>query len=201
MIIMKNIIDDAKLEEDFMKIKSYFSNLDAQMKSSGAPLHYDTELGIWGPSGMDETFELFKRIHLENYRNFVDLGSGDGRISIIASLFTRSCGIEADHDLTLKSESAKKQLNLELHQCEFLENDYTTTDLSRFDILFTFNDHTWNLDFENKLLYEFKGVLFSYSKVFLPKRLKKGKTYWIAGQPIVSYHINTQERDLFVDKS
>ena len=40
-----------------------------------------------GPSGTQDIYDFFVKIKLERYKNFIDLGSGDGKVVLIASLF------------------------------------------------------------------------------------------------------------------
>jgi hypothetical protein len=161
---------------------------------------FDTTHGIWGASSMLDAFELFLKIRLEERKGFVDLGSGDGRIALLAALFTESCGIEADAELCMTAAKIKEELQEkipELARCTLIKADYMTHSLSQYSILFTFADHAWSPDFEQKLLDECKGILLSYNRIFLPKKLRKGKTYWIQQLPIISYPLNIDEEDLF----
>jgi hypothetical protein len=188
------------IDEKFRIIERHFSALDAKRRTEGKHLFHDTAHGIWGPSSMLDAYELFIRMRLDEKNGFVDLGSGDGRIALIAALFTKSCGIEGDNALSAIAEEARKTLMgrvPELKRCEITCGDYTRKDLSRFDVLFTFADHPWSASFEQKLLRECTGVLLSYNKIFLPTRLTKGRTYWIQQLPIVSYPLNKNDEDLF----
>ena len=40
----------------------------------------DTEVGFWGTAACDDVFELFQKINLSKFKNFIDLGSGDGKV-------------------------------------------------------------------------------------------------------------------------
>lgn len=187
------------LYDKFKLIEAHFNKLDEAARSKDIKLHFDTSYGIWGPSSMLDVFELFSKMSLDEKKGFVDLGSGDGRIALVASLFTDSLGIEGDESLDAIAKSAKETLISripELTRASFINGDYTQQDLSKYEILFTFCDHAWNADFERKLQRECRGVLLSYNRIFLPQILRKGKTYWMQQLPIVSYPLNVEDRDL-----
>jgi hypothetical protein len=181
-------------------IERRYRELDAKTKEAHGKLFFDTKFGIWGASSMLDAYELFLRMHLDQRKSFVDLGSGDGRIALIAALFTESCGIEGDAALSAIAVQIKNELLPqipELSRCNFISADFTAADLSGFEVLFTFADHTWSAAFEEKLQHECKGILLSYNRIFLPQKLRKGRTYWVQQLPIVTYALNTEERPLF----
>jgi hypothetical protein len=185
--------------DKFKIIEAYFKSLDEKIKQQHGKPFFNTTHGIWGATSMLDAFELFMKLSLDERKGFVDLGSGDGRIVFIAGLFTDACGIEADPTLSAVALKAKSDLLSrlpELHRCSFINTDYTTASLHSYEILFTFCDHPWSPSFEEKLQKECKGVLLSYNRIFLPEKLKKGKTYWMQQIPIISYHLNTPEKDL-----
>ena len=188
------------LYDKFKIIESYFKKLDETVRAKHVKLHFDTKFGIWGPSSMLDTFEIFVKMRLDERKGLVDLGSGDGRIVLIASLFTNATGIEGEPSLHDIAEKAKKELVQqipELERATFTNADYTQENLSQYEILFTFCDHAWDASFEQKLERECNGVLLSYNRIFLPERLKKGKTYWMQQIPIVTYWLNREEENLY----
>lgn len=150
---------------------------------------FNTSHGIFGTSAVDDLFEIFKKIGLDECRGFVDLGSGDGRIALLASLFTRSRGIEADSELHALALSLKKRMRAhipEVAQCDLICGDYTQADLGDADTFFIYADHSIPERLERALLGR-EGVLFCYQNIFPPRMIKKGKTYWVNQTPIVSY--------------
>src|SRR3989344_5672108 len=84
----------------FRQIESAYKEKDREsLRRGGGPLH-PTSKGFWSPAIMAEVFEAFRKLGLDRYRNFLDLGSGDGRVVLIASLFVpRAEGIEIDPSL------------------------------------------------------------------------------------------------------
>jgi hypothetical protein len=185
--------------DKFKIIETYFKELDEKTKQKHGKPFFDTTHGIWGATSMLDAFELFMKLSLDEKKGFVDLGSGDGRIVFIAGLFAEATGIEADPQLNATALQVKYDLMKrlpELERCTLINADYTTVKLHTYEILFTFCDHAWSPNFEEKLQKECKGVLLSYNRIFLPQKLKKGKTYWMQQIPIISYHLNTPEKDL-----
>ena len=188
------------ISEKIKIIASYFQQRDETIKKKHGKPFFNTTHGIWGASSIIDAYELFLKMRLEEYHDFVDLGSGDGRIVFVAALFTNATGIEADEQLHNIAEQAKHDLQEqipEFKRCTLRYADYSKEDLTSYDVPFTFADHHWNEEFEEKLLTTVHGVLLSYNKIFLPKKLKKGKTYWIQQLPIISYHLNIQEKNIF----
>ncbi len=147
----------------------------------------DTEKGIWGAAITNHIFEFFQQINLEKYKTFIDLGSGDGKVVLIASLFgVKSTGIEFDKDLIEISIKIRDELKL---SADFIQGDFLKQDLSKYDIIFINPDKGFEYKLENKLLKEMKSTakLFVYNNIFLPRFLKKGKTYWFSEIPVIGY--------------
>ncbi|MBW2966811.1 methyltransferase domain-containing protein [Candidatus Woesearchaeota archaeon] len=149
----------------------------------------DTEKGIWGAAMTDHVFEFFNKINLGKSKTFIDLGSGDGKVVLIASLFgVKATGIEFDKDLIDASIKIRDELEL---SADFIQGDFLKQDLSRYDVIFINPDKNFEYKLENKLLKEMKSKskLFVYNNIFLPKILKKGKTYWFEQISIIEYSV------------
>ncbi len=144
----------------------------------------DTAKGIWGTSNLDHVYSLFKKIKLENYSRFLDVGCGDGRVVLVASLFTDAAGVEFDSDLVAKALEIKKKLGL---TATITCGDFFEEDFSSYDIIFTNPDTGFYNGIEDKLLSEFKGKLIVYNNVFLPRLMKRGKTYWFDQVPVTEF--------------
>jgi len=127
------------------------------------------------------------KIKLQNYKNFLDLGSGDGKVVLIASLFgVHACGIE--HDKKLLKVGKKIQNTLKL-KATFLNEDFFKQDISKYDIIFINPDTGFENGVEEKCLKEMnkKTKLFVYNNIFKPRFLKQGKTHWVNEIPITCY--------------
>ncbi|MBD3355304.1 methyltransferase domain-containing protein [Candidatus Woesearchaeota archaeon] len=174
--------------DKFHAIKERYSEFyEKNFYAKGKGAVFDTAKGTWGPAGTQDVYELFVKIKLQDYKNFLDLGSGDGKVVLIASLFTNATGIEIDEKLIKVGEKIKKNLNL--NKAKFIHGDYLKQDTSKYDFIFINPDQGFHKGIEDKLIKEMNkdAVLFVYNKIFQPRFLKKGKTYWFDGIPIMKY--------------
>ncbi|MBN2112268.1 hypothetical protein JW707_04165 [Candidatus Woesearchaeota archaeon] len=172
------------MEQKFQQIKKEYDLFYNSLLRKGQLPMGDTDAGFWGASVSEDVFEFFRKIKLQNFRHFIDLGSGDGKVALIASLFTKSAGIEFDDDLHRKAVEIRDRLKL---KAELVKGDFLKHDLSKYDILFINPDKSFNKGLEKKLRKEMKGVLFVYNMIYMPDSMKKGKTYWISSVPITKY--------------
>ena len=171
-----------KFEEIKKEYKSYYDSLLKQ----GKLLVRDTSKGIWGVAGTDEIFEFFQKIDLKD-KKFLDIGSGDGKVVLIASLFCREAvGVEIDEDLVKKALEIRDKLGL---KCEFICGDFFENDFSAYDVLFVNPDKGFHEGLEEKLLKEMKGELYVYNFVFQPRFLKKTGKIWVNEVPVSKYSI------------
>lgn len=97
-----------------------------------------TPLGAWASSRAPHVFAFFRKVRLERYRLFLDLGSGDGLVTCIAGLFTRAVGIEIDRDLCRTAREAARHLLLE--KVDFVCGDYLSMRIARADCLYVYPD-------------------------------------------------------------
>ncbi len=112
-------------------------------------LHYKkTEKGLWATSILDDVYRAFEWASLDNYSHFVDLGSGDGRVVAVASLFTQAAGIEIDYDLYRASLKLRDVLNLT--NVQFYHGDFEAFDLDNFDFIYMYPDRA-QIKIENRL--------------------------------------------------
>ncbi|MAG08447.1 hypothetical protein CMO89_03165 [Candidatus Woesearchaeota archaeon] len=163
----------------FQKYREY---TDSFLKKGGFPVK-DTSAGYWGISICEEVFELFKKLRLRHCNNFLDLGSGDGRVTAIASLFTNATGVEADKGLYETSLKIKDELKL---NCNFINKDFYELDISKFDIIYCFPG-SLDYKFERKLAKELKGKLILTGPYSLIKSMDKRKIIEVNGNMFVVY--------------
>jgi len=134
----------------------YFGVIDAEMhgltckdiekackelheKYGRSDLLYKTTLkGFWATSIIQDVYEAFEWVGLQNYSHFIDLGSGDGRVVAVASLFTKATGVEIDPDLYELSTRLKKSLSI--NNIEFYLGDFEELDFSNFDFIYIYPD-------------------------------------------------------------
>lgn len=177
-----------EMERKFNLIREHYSRQDIELITKKGSRVFNTSHGIFGVSDLAEMFSFFQEVGALGER-IIDLGSGDGRIALLASLFGPTTGIEVDkdlHNIAVKTREELIEHIPELERCRLVNGDYTEADLSGYTLFFTYADHGWTEDFENRLKAS-GGMLYSYQNIFTPKTIKKGKTIWVGQTPIVSY--------------
>jgi protein-L-isoaspartate O-methyltransferase len=131
-----------------------------------------TEAGMWACSELDEVCELFDRISLAGFQHLADLGSGDGRVVMAASLFTRATGIESDPALHRASQDLAKSLGL--NRAAFILGDCRAADLGPYDLLYIYPDKplAW---LGHMLPASWPGRLLVYGPYFKPEHMRLRK--------------------------
>lgn len=174
------------MENKFREIKKEYDNLQKDMLKQGKLPLKDTGIGFWGGAIAEEVFEAFKRIKLHRFNSFLDLGSGDGRVVLIASLFgVKAVGVEIDDELFQKSLGIQRKLNMP--NAVFYNNDYFDHNLYGYDIIFCNPDQPLERGLEKKLLNEMNGKLILYGHHFHPKNLNKEDSFIINGTLVTVY--------------
>src|SRR3989344_4889022 len=172
----------------FRQIESAYKEKDREsLRRGGGPLH-PTSKGFWSPAIMAEVFEAFRKLGLDRYRNFLDLGSGDGRVVLIASLFVpRAEGIEIDPSLHAIAVSMAGKLG---SSAAFRLTDMLQHDISPYDVLFLSPDTPLERGMERKLVKEMNGHLILSGDHFHPRTLVSLKSIIINGTRFSVYGKN-----------
>lgn len=174
------MVDNKRLQQIFNLYDDFYKSF---LRKGKLPLR-STKAGFWGYTPPKNAYELFKKIKLEKYKRFLDLGSGDSCVVMIATLFTEAVGIELDEELYKKSLEFKKKLKI---KATIKNKDYLEEDFSKYDIIFINPDNPFSKGLEKKLKKEFKGLLLVYNIVHHPLHLKKRKKIWVEQIPVMSY--------------
>ena len=170
----------------FTKIKKEYDNFYRSLLKDGKLPMWSTSKGFWNAAITDEIYEAFKKIKLSQFRNFLDIGSGDGKVVLIASLFCKSAdGIEIDNFLHNKAMEIKNKLKI--NNAVFHNKDFFEDDFSKYDVLFLAPDAPLEKGLENKLLNEMKGRLIHYGHHFQPRFLKKEDSFFVNGTLVSVY--------------
>ena len=173
-------------EAKFNKIKIEYDDFYKGIMKRGKLPMWSTERGFWNASITDEVFESFKKLKLGKFKNFLDIGSGDGKVVLIASLFCKKAeGVEIDellHHKALEIQSKLKITNAAFHNKDFFEHDF-----SKYDVLFSAPDAPFERGLENKLLKEMSGKLIHYGHHFHPANLKKEDSFTVNGTLVSLY--------------
>lgn len=170
------------MEQYYQQVKEAYDTFYKTLLSRGQFPWKDTGIGYWGVSVSDEVFDLFKRIKLDKFSHFADIGSGDGKVAMIASLFTKSTGIEFDPWLVKCSEIIKGKLNHIPHiaSTRFLQKDFMEHHMGEFDILYWHPDKPMR-ELEKKLRSEMSGKIIVHGPFHNPQQMKKEQTIEING--------------------
>ena len=170
----------------FSQIKKEYDAFYRQLLKSGRLPMWSTKKGFWNASISDEIYEGFKKIGLHKFKNFLDIGSGDGKVVLIASLFCSNAeGIEIDNLLHNKAVEIKSKLGI--GNASFHNNDFFGHDFSKYNVLFLAPDASLDKGLENKLLSEMKGKLIHYGNHFHPRFLKKEESFLVNGTMVGLY--------------
>lgn len=178
------------MEKYYADIKQKYDEFYKEFLRQGKLAIKDTGVGFWGASVTDEVFEIFKRIDLSKFNHLLDIGSGDGKIVFIASLFgIKATGIEIDKELFEKSKEIKKHFSRRKHtkNLVFLNKNFYEHDFSQHDILFLNPDTPFHRGLEEKLLREMKGKLILYGSHYYPSYLKKLDGFFVGGTEVGIY--------------
>jgi len=170
----------------FNQIKKEYDNFYSNLLQRGKLPMWSTKKGFWNAAISDEIYEAFKRLKLNKFTNFLDIGSGDGKVALIASLFCKNAeGIEIDnflHKIAVQIKTKFKINNTIFHNKDFFQHNF-----SRYDILFLAPDAPLERGIENKLLKEMKGKLIHYGHHFQPRFLKKEQSFFVNGTLVALY--------------
>lgn len=172
----------------FSKIKKEYNNFYRSLLQKGRLPMWSTEKGFWNASSSDEIYNAFKKIGLGKFKSFLDIGSGDGKVVLIASLFCKSAqGIEIDDLLHHKAVEIQEKIGIK--NANFLNSDFFGHDFSKYSVLFLSPDSPLERGLEDKLLKEMKGKLLHHGHHFHPKSLKKESSFLVDGNLFSFYKL------------
>lgn len=183
---MKNNIQNKMNDIVFSQIKKEYDNFYRSLLQRGKLPMWSTEKGFWNAAIADEVYEAFKRLRLNQFKNFLDIGSGDGKVVLIAALFCKNAeGVEIDD--FLHNKAVQMQIKFGLNNVRFHNKDFFVHDFSKYDMLFLAPDAPLERGLENKLLKEMKGKLIHYGHHFHPRFLKKEDSFLVNGNLVSLY--------------
>ena len=174
------------MHKQFAEIKKEYDDFYKSFLRKGKLPLWSTEQGFFGGVIADEVYEAFKKIKLDKNTSFIDLGSGDGKVVLIASLFCkRALGIESDNALFKKSVDMQVKLNIP--NAIFFNSDFYDHSISEFDVAFIYPDAPMYRGLEKKLLNELRGKLLHYGHHFHPQELKVEDKFLVNGNLFTVY--------------
>ena len=161
-------MDDNK----FASLKDLYDQYTNGLLAKGQLPLRSTEKGFWNAAIADEVYQAFKDMKVGRYKKFVDLGSGDGRVALIASLFgPHAEGVEIDEELHKVATHMQNQLKIE--NAAFHCKDFFDHHVGAYDLVFMNPDVPFHRGAEDKLLGEIKGDVLVMGHHFLPQYLKQ----------------------------
>ena len=170
----------------FKEIKEEYDRFYKSLLKNGKLPMRSTSLGFWNAAISQEVYNAFKKLNLQKYNSFIDLGSGDGKITLIASLFCKQAeGIEIDEELFEKSLGMKGILNIK--NAFFHNKDFFAHSIKDYDVVFVNPDKPMERGLENKLLKELNGKLIVYGHHFHPSQLKSKESFLVDGTLVKVY--------------
>ena len=166
LLILKSIANEYRLLSDEMLKKKIF------MKP--------TSIGYFAGARIDDIHDIFEKIGLEKYKKFIDLGSGDGRVVLMAAAYTSAEGVELDDELFTTALRMQKKLSSHapLKKAVFHKKNYMTDiHLDDYDVIFI-NPDGRLYELEKKLRQEMKkdAILIVYNAVYQPTNMKLKRT-------------------------
>jgi len=164
-------------------IRYYRALHDTWDDEAGGPYRL-TSLGAWAASRAPHVYHFFRKIRLERFPLFLDLGSGDGLVTCVAGLFTRAVGIEVDPALCRTSLQAARALGL-TDRVGFACADYRCRQIRRADVLYIYPDNPILPFLE--LLGDWNGTLLVYGPHFPPEGFQVVEDLRCAGERLRVY--------------
>ena len=154
----------------FRKVEAAYQSFHKLLNSDGSLPYRSTESGMWATSEVNEVYRAFCHFQLNRYTHLADLGSGDGRVTLVGSLFTKVTGYETDEVLYQKSLEIRDQLDI--YNVIFLQQDYLLADLAPYDILYLYPDKPFYA-LEDRLHSSWQGHLLVNGPHFPPRHFSR----------------------------
>ena len=159
-----------KRDTAFFEVAAAYEEFYESLQKEGELPYRITRSGMWAVSDLREVYRAFCHFHLDRYSHLADLGSGDGAVVLVASLFTRATGYEIDEVLYAKAKELRNKLNLT--RAEFVQQDYFQADLSLHDLLYIYPDKPI-YQMETTLSASWRGHLLVNGPHFPPRHFAK----------------------------
>ena len=170
----------------FKAIKENYDEFYKSLLEKGQMPLRSTSLGFWNAAISEEVYNAFKQLKLNKFKSFIDLGSGDGKVTLIASLFCKEAhGVEIDeelHDKALEMQQRLKIKNVVFHNKDFFDHS-----IKDYDVVFVNPDTPMERGLETKLLKELNGKLIHHGHHFHPINLKKEQSLLVNNTLMTMY--------------
>ena len=173
-------------DQKFSEVKQHYDQFYKSLLQEGQLPLGSTAKGFWGHMPTQDIYEAFKKLNLRKYSNFIDLGSGDGKVVLLAALFCKhATGIEIDNKLFQKSLQHQRALNIP--NATFMNTDFYDLHLHPYDAVFVYPDQPFHRGLDTKCNKELSGKLIHSGHHFHPETLKKRSQIMINGNLFTVY--------------
>jgi hypothetical protein len=171
------------------KIKDMYDSFEQFLLKNGRLLARDTGIGYWGVTHISDLYELFTRMEVHKYSHLLDLGSGDGRVVLLASIFgIQATGIECDDWLTSAALNIKGKLALpHFEKVRLLKDDFMKHGMQPYDLVYVSPDKPFFRSLDRKLQKELQGKLIVHGYEFHPGALQLEREWIINGDKFCVY--------------
>lgn len=176
-------------QEHVETIKNRYQEFENQLLRNGIFLARDTGIGYWGVTHIEALHTALQEVGVDKHKQFIDLGSGDGRVVLMAAAMgVKATGIEADDWLTNSALEMKRKIkHPSMEDAQFFKEDFMKMDLSAYDFIYISPDKPFYRGLEQKLKREASGKVLVHGFEFQPTTLKKEKELVINGNKFVLY--------------
>ena len=155
-------------------VKTTYKQFEEFLQRKGIFLAKDTGIGYWGVTPLQELHDFFMHLNLGKHKHLLDLGSGDGRVVLLAAaLGITATGVEADDWLMQCAQELKRKINHpSMQNATFLSYDFMKLNIGAYDLVYVSPYKPFHRGLERKLIAELNGTLIVHSYEFLPSALK-----------------------------
>ena len=160
----------SKRDLAFKELVSTYQRFYESLRGRGDFPYRSTSSGMWAVSDAKMVYHAFCFFQLSRYTHMAELGSGDGIVALIGSLFTRVTGYETDEELYLKSLEVRNELNL--IRASFFRQNYLGADLSPYDLIYLYPDKPFYA-LEERLHPAWRGHLLIHGPHFPPRYFRE----------------------------
>ena len=191
-----------KHNHNFKSINQTYKNFEEFLLKNGRLPASTTQKGYWGVTPTRELFTVFQTLfeHQKNLnpisgrynskkypccKSFCDLGSGDGRVVLMASLFgmKKAVGVEFDNWLHKVSLHMRNHIDLDhFWKTKFIRDDFLGHNVRGYDYVYISPDRPFHRDLEEKFQNELNGKLIVHSYEFHPQSLKLVQKFNLQGE-------------------
>ncbi len=178
------------MDENFKTLHVYYKEFENYLLKNGILLAKDTGVGYWGVTHLPAAYSLFQKLELQKCKKFLDLGSGDGRIAFLASLFAKEVhGIEFDQWLHESAVHIQSEIDLfPVKNVQLYNKDFRQHSIADYDVVFVSPDKPFHRDgFNQKIVRELQGKLIVHGWEFSPEGLRLEKEEIIDGEKFRVY--------------